>query len=364
MKIKILFILLGLNTIFTAFGQTTYNNSLGFTMEFDKTWRRLPKEVLYEKTAMIKDLMEYKSNIQYDACFQKSGNADMDYPYILFKNYYSTTTKKEEIEKLKKFYTDKFGVNQILENLETEKVKMNLEIGKTYFNEKKQLLIFTYNLDLNIKGKLIGMIAFYIGKSATLQILCYTYADEFKYDQEEFLDIINSIKDNGMQTEMSDYLKNHDQATKYYNEGLKYSGNRNRKKAIDYYTLAIDLYPQEDSYQISEAYYNRGYNKRKIDNLTGAISDYTKAIEFRPKYYKAFNNRGFANLLLENYENAIKDFTSVIKYDNYQTGFTNMALGNRGIAKLNINQNGCADLKKAIEEGNDKVKSIYKEYCE
>lgn len=347
-----------------VFGQTTYKNPLGFTVNFDKTWRRLPKEVLYKKTAMIKDLMDYKSNIQYDACFQKSGNADMDYPYILFKNYYTTTKNKQEIEKLKKFYTDKYGVNQIVENLETDKIKMNLEIGKTYFDEKKQTLIFTYNLDLNIKGKLIGIIGFYIGKSATLQILCYTYADEFKYDQKEFLDIIYSIKDNGMQTKMSDYLKNNNQATKYYNEGLKYSGDGNRKKAIEYYTLAIDLYPREDSFQISEAYYNRGYNKRKMNNLIGAISDYTRAIEFRPDYYKALNNRGVTNLLLENYEDAIRDFTSVIKYDNYQTEFTNMALGNRGIAKLNINQDGCVDLKKAINEGNDKVKSIYKEYCE
>lgn len=208
------------------------------------------------------------------------------------------------------------------------------------------------------------MVGFYIGKSATLQILCYTYADEFRYDQKEFLDIINSITDNGMQTDMSNYLKNHDQAIIYYNEGLKYSGNGNPNKAIEYYTLAIDLFPQEDSYQISEAYYNRGYNKRKMDNLKGAISDYTKAIEFRPDYYKAYNNRGFANLLLENYKDAIDDFTAVIKYDNYQTEFTNMALGNRGIAKLSINEDGCADLKKAIEEGNDKVKLIYKEYCQ
>ncbi len=364
MKAKILFFLFGLNSMLFAFGQTTYKNPLGFTIDFDKTWRRLPKETLYEKTAMIKNLMDYKGNIQYDACFQKSGNADMDYPYILFKNYYATTSNKEEVDSLKEFYTDKFGVNQVVENLETDKVKMNLEIGKTYFDEKKQILIFTYNLDLNIKGNLVGMIGFYIGKSATLQILCYSYADEFKYDQKEFLNIINSIRDSGMQTDMSDYLKDHDQATKYYNEGLKYSDNGNRKKAIEYYSLAIDLYPQEDSYQISETYYNRGYNKRKIDDIIGAISDYSKAIEFRPDYYKAYNNRGFANLILENYNDAIEDFTSVIKYDNYQTEFTNMALGNRGIAKLHINEDGCIDLKKAMEEGNDKVKAIYKEYCE
>ncbi|MEC7783962.1 MAG: tetratricopeptide repeat protein [Bacteroidota bacterium] len=364
MKVKILVLLFILNSTLFAFGQTTYNNPLGFTIDFDKSWRRLPKEILYEKTAMIKDLMDYKKNIQYDACFQKSGNADMDYPYILFKNYYATTTNKEEIENLEKFYTDKFGVNQVLESLETDQVKMNLEIGKTYYDEKKQILIFTYNVDLNIKGKLVGLIAFYIGKSATLQILCYTYADEFKYDQKEFLDIIYSIKDIGMETDMFTYLKNHDQAVLYYNMGLQHSNIGNPSKAIDFYTLAIDLYPKEDSYQISEAYYNRGYNKRKMDNINGAISDYTKAIEFRPDYFKAFNNRGFAYLISENYEEAIKDFTSVIKYDNYQTEFTNMALGNRGIAKLKINQDGCADLKKAIEEGNDNVKLIFKGYCE
>jgi len=364
MKIKISIFIFILFSICQTFGQTTYNNSLGFTVTFDETWRRLPKEVLREKTEFIKDLMEYKKNLQYDACFQKAGNADMDYPYILFKNFYTTTTNKEEIEKLREFYTNKFGVNQVLESLETNKVKMELEVGKTYYNEKKQLLIFTYEVDLNVKGKLIAMVGFYVGKSGSLQILCYTYADEFRYDQKEFLDIINSIEDSGMETEMGDYLKNHDQAILYYNEGLKQSSQRNPNRAIEFYTLAIDTYPQEDSYEISEAYYNRGYNKRKLENFKGAILDYTKAIEYRPNYYKAYNNRGFAYLLLEDYHNAVSDFSSVIKYDNYQTEFTSMALGNRGIAKLNLGENGCIDLKKAIEEGNDKVKATFYEYCE
>jgi hypothetical protein len=67
--------------------------------------------------------------------------------------------------------------------------------------------------------------------------------------------------------------------------------------------------------------------------------------------------------MLEQYSSAIEDFTMTIKYDNYQTEYTNMALGNRGIAKLSIEQDGCIDLKKAIEEGNTKIKSIYYEYC-
>jgi len=360
---KALITLLFFCSIYFVQSQTLYKNPLGFNVRFDKTWKRLPKEVLQEKTKFIKEYMEYKKNIQYDACYQKIGNADMDYPYILFKNFYATTTNENEIEKLREFYTDKFVLDKIIESIETDKVKMKLQIGKTYFDKKKQLLIFTYDLNLNVKGNLVALVGFYVGKSATLQILCYTYLDEFKYDQKEFLDIINSIEDNGMKTNMSDYLKNHDQAVIYYNEGLSQSSNRNIVKAIEYYSLAINTYPTEDRFQLSEAYYNRALNKRKLDNFTGAIADYTKAIEFRSDYYKAYNNRGFAYLMLEKYSTAIYDFTMAIKFDNYQTEFTGMALGNRGIAKLSIGEDGCEDLKKAIAEGNLNVKSIFYEYC-
>jgi len=67
--------------------------------------------------------------------------------------------------------------------------------------------------------------------------------------------------------------------------------------------------------------------------------------------------------MLEKYSTAIYDFTMTIKFDNYQTEFTGMALGNRGISKLSIGEDGCEDLKKAIEEGNQNVKSIFYEYC-
>ena len=72
--------------------QTVYESPLGFSLSFDKTWKRLPKEVLQQKMKDVKDLLEYRKDIQFEACYQKIGNADMDYPYILFKNVYATTT--------------------------------------------------------------------------------------------------------------------------------------------------------------------------------------------------------------------------------------------------------------------------------
>ena len=129
------------------------------------------------------------------------------------------------------------------------------------------------------------------------------------------------------------------------------------------YTKAIENYPLEDSYSKSEAYYNRGLNKRYLNDLKGAIADYTEAIKLRPDYYKAFNNRGYAKLLLDDYVGAISDFTMTIKYDNYNTEMTNMAMGNRGIAKIKIGQNGCPDLKEAMGLGNKNLDQVINESC-
>ena len=85
--------------------QSTYESPLGFSLQFDNSWKRLPKEVLIQKMKDVSDLLEYQKDIKFDACFQKIGNADMDYPYILFKNVYATTTNESEIKKIQEYFT-------------------------------------------------------------------------------------------------------------------------------------------------------------------------------------------------------------------------------------------------------------------
>lgn len=343
--------------------QTTYESPLGFTLSFDKTWKRLPKEVLQQRMKDVKDFLEYRKDIQFDACYQKIGNADMDYPYILFKNVYATTTNEDEIKKVQEYFTNKPQFEKVIENLVNGKFGVELKVGKNYYDAKNKILIFTYDMGISIKGNLVGMFAFYFGKNASLITYCYSYKDEFKYDQKEFLDVIYSIKDKGMVNTMGNYVSKHDLAVKYYNDGKMESEAGNREEAIRLYSKAIENYPVEDNYMKSEAYYNRGLNKRYLNNFKGAIADYTEAIKLRPDYYKAYNNRGFAKLQIDDYAGAIPDFTQTIKYDNYNTEFSNMALGNRGIAKLSIGQDGCPDLKKAIELGNKNVMQAYNELC-
>jgi tetratricopeptide (TPR) repeat protein len=343
--------------------QTIYVSPLGFTLSFDKTWKRLPKEVLHQKMQDVKDLLEYRKDIQFEACYQKIGNADMACPYILFKNIYATTTNEDEIKKVQEYFTSKPEFDKAIQKMVNDKFDLELKVGKNYYDAQNKILIFTYDMGISIKGNLVGMLAFYFGKKASLMTYCYSYKDEFKYDQKEFLEIIYSIKDKGMATDMANYTKKHDIAVKFYNDGIIQSDAGNKQEAIRLYTKAIENYPTEDTYMKAEAYFNRGLNKRYINDNKGAIADYTQAIKFRPDYYKAYNNRGYAKLLLEDYTGAIADFTMTIKYDNYNTEFSNMALGNRGIAKLTLGQDGCPDIKKAVELGNKNVLKVYNEYC-
>lgn len=109
-------------------------------------------------------------------------------------------------------------------------------------------------------------------------------------------------------------------ASLYYNLGVVKSDLlKDAMMGIDYYSIAIQNYPVMAKKQKSEAYYNRGLNKRFLNDYTGAISDYSSAIELRPGYIKAYNNRGYARMLMENFQMAIDDFTTVIEYDSYAT---------------------------------------------
>ena len=57
---------------------------------------------------------------------------------------------------------------------------------------------------------------------------------------------------------------------------------------------------------MTQAYFNRIWNKGEIQDYYGAISDYTKAIEINPQYY---NNRQN----LKDYYGAISDYTKAIE---------------------------------------------------
>jgi tetratricopeptide (TPR) repeat protein len=54
-------------------------------------------------------------------------------------------------------------------------------------------------------------------------------------------------------------------------------------------------------------YLNRGVSKYFLDDYSGAIADYTKAIEIDPNYTSAYYSRGFSKYYLDDRFGACKD---------------------------------------------------------
>lgn len=196
------------------------------------------------------------------------------------------------------------------------------------------------------------------------------YAWYLKYDGESSLKELKSKADYFSliisQLNAPDVdLKNHPEsnlgpkladAVNFFNSAYKYSSEGKYKDAIDLYSKAIELYPKNERIKISEAYFNRGINKRYLNDLSGAISDYSKAIEIRPEYYKAYHNRGFAKMKKQDFNGAIEDFTIIIKSESLDKNIIASSYGNRGFAKFSIGQNACPDFRKAVELGSEDYK--------
>jgi tetratricopeptide (TPR) repeat protein len=103
-----------------------------------------------------------------------------------------------------------------------------------------------------------------------------------------FLKLISSIGSPKEKNYSKSTPSNTDQAKFYYSQASVCSKNKEYRQAIYYYDLAI-------SYDKSSTYYNnRGFAKSELNDLTGAIDDYSTAIKLSPNESIYFNNRGMA----------------------------------------------------------------------
>jgi tetratricopeptide (TPR) repeat protein len=61
--------------------------------------------------------------------------------------------------------------------------------------------------------------------------------------------------------------------------------------------LIFTLFSISNCYsQTADVYYNRGNSKHQLEDYSGAIADYSKAIEIKPDFADAYCNRGFLNV--------------------------------------------------------------------
>lgn len=125
-------------------------------------------------------------------------------------------------------------------------------------------------------------------------------------------------------------------AKQRYNSG-KY------EEAIPYYTALINAYPQH-----YEAYLDRGTCYYNLGSYDQAVSDCTSALELHPSYHFAYNNRGYIKQHgLDDLTGAVNDYSSAIALENSDAQY----YYNRGTAYMGMEDfdNALNDFNKSLE---------------
>ena len=128
----------------------------------------------------------------------------------------------------------------------------------------------------------------------------------------------------------------------YNNRGWVKRDQGDHTGAMEDFTRAIELKP-DDAY----GYKNRASLKRELDDHTGAIEDYTQAIKLNPNDASAYRGRGVVKVDLEDHAGAIEDFTNAIELEPDNPTAYHL----RGHSKQDLGQEKAAqiDFEKAKE---------------
>lgn len=101
---------------------------------------------------------------------------------------------------------------------------------------------------------------------------------------------------------------NPEKAREYFNRGLEKSRLGDMSGAMEAFNKSIQLNPKD-----AEAFYRRAntnYDQKKYDE---AIADYSQAITVNPKYIQAYFNRGLTRSEIKDFRGAIADYTELLK---------------------------------------------------
>ncbi len=149
-----------------------------------------------------------------------------------------------------------------------------------------------------------------------------------------------------------------------YNQAIDKRNKGDNSGAIADYTQAIQLDKDwgagdltSNYYGFASAYYNRGLARSDSGDKQGAIADYDQAIKLKPDYEYAYYNRGRARSALGDKQGAIADYDQAIKLKPDDAE----AYNSRGIARSDSGdeQGAIADYNQAIKLNSDYANAYY-----
>ncbi len=123
----------------------------------------------------------------------------------------------------------------------------------------------------------------------------------------------------------------------YNNLGIVLTEQGKFEESLYYLNLAL----ASDS-SFAQAWFNRAETKAKMNDFEGSISDFSRFLDLRPQYLKAYVSRGISYFRIKEIGLALQDLNFAVE-QNYGAE----AYLNRGVVYLNLNRN-----KEAIDDFN------------
>ncbi len=159
----------------------------------------------------------------------------------------------------------------------------------------------------------------------------------------------NNYKDAGKLVEKA--IENNPKHAQFYLHIGKYNIHKERyEKSIEYFNQGIKLLNNNNKLLLNKFYVNKGAAYQKMMEFESALENYTKAIELNPNNPNVFIYRGYLYYKNSEFDKAISDFNTVINIDPKNP----FAYYNRGMSytKLEQKDKACKDFHKACEMGN------------
>lgn len=133
----------------------------------------------------------------------------------------------------------------------------------------------------------------------------------------------------------------------YYNRAIALSAIGNHLSAIRDYNQALSQTPTTANTEIADIYNDRGLTRFELKDFSGAIADFSQAINLNANNSRAYYNRGCVCQKRGDERRAVQDFTLSLRLNPANA----QAYVNRGIAryKLGYQQTAIEDIQQAAK---------------
>ncbi|MBD1558723.1 tetratricopeptide repeat protein [Vibrio sp. S9_S30] len=194
----------------------------------------------------------------------------------------------------------------------------------------------------------------------TKENLMYWTLDLYKrgYEFDAYFDAFGASLDKANQTFPDFENKKED---KFFDKGFNYYNSGNLSGAIFEWTNALQINPSEPN-----TLYSRAIVKNELYIWRAALRDYDRAIELAPRFASALLNRGSLKDDLSDHDGAIEDYNTVIRLYPEDAENLKDAYFNRGNSyhRLGVLEKSCLDWTKALEFGASHAGERLKQHCE